>query len=135
MIQKLQRKIDVHHIQIENIPDSLIITARYNSIQRCLTNILDNAMRYAENAYLTLEKRNKHIIIYIEDDGPGIPQQSYNDVFRAFYRLENSRNPETGGSGLGLAIARTITHQHGGEIEMEQSAKYFGLKVKIILPV
>ncbi len=73
------------------------------------------------------------IQISIEDDGPGIPEAQYEEVFKPFYRVDSSRNTQTGGVGLGLPIARDIVHAHGGLIELERS-EHGGLAVKISLP-
>ena len=91
-------------------------------------------MRYASTAIIHLDDQPKRVWITIEDDGPGIPESAYEDVFRPFVRLESSRNPETGGSGLGLSIARSIIHNHGGDIHLHPSVRLQGLKVVISLP-
>ena len=73
------------------------------------------------------------IDIAVTDRGPGIPADRREDIFRPFFRLETSRNRETGGSGLGLAVARSIARRHGGDIVLEDSADG-GLTVRLSLP-
>jgi two-component system osmolarity sensor histidine kinase EnvZ len=135
LLKKLQDKLDKHRIHLIDVPDSLCIIARPDSLQRGIMNILNNALRYAQNGYVSLRSGISTVHIIIEDDGPGIPQAHYENVFRPFFRLENSRNQETGGIGLGLAITRTIIHNHGGHIHLEPSQRYGGLRVLLALPL
>jgi two-component system osmolarity sensor histidine kinase EnvZ len=79
-------------------------------------------------------RRRSGFEITIDDDGPGIPRTERQNVFRPFYRLDESRNPKTGGNGLGLAIARDIARAHGGDIELEE-APQGGLRAQIRLPL
>lgn len=81
-----------------------------------------------------MESNDKKLMIAIEDDGPGIPKDKREDVFKAFYRLENSRNKETGGVGLGLSIAKDVITSHGGTIELDDSS-LGGLKVLVSIPL
>ena len=104
------------------------------AIERALVNIISNACKYAKNVWVTLQVEPEAVEILVEDDGPGIPQDQRDDVFKPFYRLEKSRNPKTGGVGLGLSIAQDIVHGHGGEILLEQSG-HGGLRVVVRLPV
>ena len=105
------------------------------AFKRCLTNIVSNAMKHADNIWIILEKRtDKEVEIVIEDDGPGIDEDKMREVFRPFYRVDSSRNRETGGVGLGLPIAMDIVHSHGGEIWLQKSPRG-GLAVHISLPV
>lgn len=100
---------------------------------RALSNILSNAFKYADNVEInsTLDIRN--MVISIEDDGPGIPAEKYDDVFKPFFRLDDARNQNIEGTGLGLSIARDIIRNHGGTIELG-SSETGGLKVDIRLP-
>jgi two-component system osmolarity sensor histidine kinase EnvZ len=104
------------------------------AFERCLMNLINNAGKYADHIWITAEIADKTLFITVEDDGPGIPEEHYDDVFRAFYRLDSSRNTETGGVGLGLPIAMDIVHAHGGKIWLERSA-YGGLKACVTLPL
>ncbi|MBQ7285025.1 MAG: ATP-binding protein, partial [Alphaproteobacteria bacterium] len=106
------------------------IQGREQALKRAVTNIIANAFRYGKTIAVKLESNNKKLNLVIEDDGPGIPKDKRDDVFKAFYRLENSRNKETGGVGLGLSIAKDIITSHGGVIELDDS-ELGGLKVLI----
>jgi two-component system, OmpR family, osmolarity sensor histidine kinase EnvZ len=112
----------------------LDVTIRPNSFRRGITNLVENAMRYAEHISIRAGVRGDAIEIVIDDDGPGIPEEQRTEVFRPFYRLETSRNQGTGGVGLGLSIARDAIQGHGGEIRLDASPMG-GLRVWIRLPL
>ena len=105
-----------------------------NAFLRCMTNLVDNARRYATHVAISAKRVGPVIEIAVDDDGPGIPPDMRDEVFRPFRRLEESRNPETGGSGLGLAIARDVMRSHGGEITLSD-APMGGLRALLKLPV
>ncbi|KAB2703268.1 ATP-binding protein [Brucella lupini] len=105
---------------------------RPDSLRRAIRNIIENAVRYGSEARVQLRHHAQSVDIIVEDDGPGIPEAMHEKVFAPFYRLEASRNRETGGVGLGLAIARTIVRHHGGDIVLENGNPHF--KVVISLP-
>ncbi len=107
---------------------------RPNAIKRCLDNLIANANRYGTQIWLRAGKRGDVTEIAIDDDGTGIAEESREAVFRPFYRLDQSRNPETGGTGLGLAIARDIARSHGGDILLETSP-HGGLRARVRLPL
>ena len=111
-----------------------VIALRPNAIRRCMTNLVDNAARYGRRVEISMDLREDQVEISVDDDGPGIPQDRREEVFRPFQRLEESRNPETGGMGLGLAIARDVAHNHGGDIELSTSPMG-GLRASVRLPV
>lgn len=121
-------EIDFH------IEEKLEVPLRPNSFGRCFSNIVSNALRYGEHVAVRIGQRNNSIELIVEDDGPGIPLEKRKEVFDAFVRLEDSRNPMTGGVGLGLTIARDIISGHGGEIHLEDS-HLGGLKVRLVLPL
>ncbi len=110
------------------------VTLRPNSFGRCITNLVENANRYAEHISIRAGVRDDGVEIVIDDDGPGIPEAQREEVFRPFYRLETSRNPGTGGVGLGLSIAQDSVRTHGGEITLEDSPMG-GLRARIRLPI
>ena len=110
------------------------IQGREQALKRALTNIISNAFRYGKTIAVKLESNDKKLWVSVEDDGPGIPIDKREDVFKAFYRLENSRNKETGGVGLGLSIAKDVVTSHGGTIELGNS-ELGGLKVLISIPL
>ncbi|MFE0753248.1 sensor histidine kinase [Inquilinus sp. NPDC058860] len=105
---------------------------RPDALRRAIRNLVENAVRYGERARVHLARTDDTVEIVIEDDGPGIPDGAAEQVFAPFFRIENSRNPETGGVGLGLSIARTIVRHHGGDIVLANQAK--GLRAIISLP-
>ena len=118
-----------------NTPGEVNMMLRPMAFERCLLNLVNNAGKYADNVWVTMGVTDdKHIVISVEDDGPGIAEDQYEEVFRPFYRVDTSRNVETGGVGLGLPIAMDIVHAHGGEIWLEKSA-HGGLRVVIRVPL
>jgi len=88
------------------------------ALKRCIRNLVENAIKYAGNAKITAEENKQSLFITIRDSGPGIPEDKLETVFEPFYRLETSRNRETGGTGLGLSIARNIALSHGGDLQL-----------------
>ena len=106
---------------------------RPDALRRAIRNLIENAVRYGEGARVSVLRTTKSIDIAIEDDGPGIPDEVMEQVFAPFYRLEDSRNRETGGVGLGLSIARAIARHHGGDVVLSNRAK--GLQATISLPL
>ena len=112
----------------------LIVKAREQSLRRAVTNLVSNAARYGDNVKVEAVVADRKVYITIEDDGPGIPKDKRDDVFKAFYRMEESRNKETGGVGLGLPIAKDVVTSHGGTIELFDS-DMGGLKVIVKLPL
>ncbi|MBT5374633.1 MAG: HAMP domain-containing protein [Rhodospirillaceae bacterium] len=110
------------------------MSLRIDNFRRCISNLIANAMRYADKIKITAKRRNDTVEILIEDDGPGIPENIREDVFKPFFRGDPSRNLDQGGIGLGLSISRDIIHGHGGNIHLDQS-EMGGLKVLITLPV
>ena len=103
-------------------------------IKRALQNIFDNAKRYADKIEIDLGTKNNELYIAISDNGPGIPEKNYEDVFKPFFTLDPSRNKLKGESGLGLTITRDIIRSHGGEIKLLKS-KMNGLKILLYLPL
>ena len=111
--------------------DETIISCRPVSMKRALRNLIDNAVKYGDQARVSLNTQDDKVRIVIEDNGPGIPEDRMDKVFEPFFRLEESRNRDTGGIGLGMAIARNIIRNHGGDIQLENTGA--GLKVVINL--
>ena len=99
-----------------------------------ITNLIDNGLKYGEHVAIQAGRRADYIEITIDDDGPGVPEDKREDVFKPFVRLETSRNPGTGGVGLGLSIARDVVRGHGGEIVLSESPMG-GLRASVRLPV
>ena len=111
-----------------------IVTVRPNAFKRCLANLVSNAARFASAISVTGHRDHRWLIITIDDDGPGIPANMREDVFKPFLRLDDSRNQDEGGSGLGLAIARDIARYHGGDITLGDSP-LGGLRANVRVPV
>lgn len=103
-------------------------------IKRCLTNLLVNSKRYASHAQIHVEELLHSLVITIDDDGPGIQPDMREDVFKPFFRLDESRNVDTGSVGLGLSIVRDAVRSHGGQIHLEDTPSHQGLRVVIRLP-
>jgi two-component system osmolarity sensor histidine kinase EnvZ len=104
------------------------------AIKRCITNLVSNALRHGNRAEIRAVRGKTSVEITVDDDGPGIPPERHEDVFRPFVRLDESRNVDTGGSGLGLTIARDIARSHGGDVSLGTSP-LGGLRVVVRLPV
>jgi signal transduction histidine kinase len=102
------------------------------ALKRALTNLIDNAVKYGTRARATVRSAPQAIEITIDDEGPGIPEDELTRVFQPFYRVESSRNRETGGIGLGLAIAASIVEAHGGELSLS-NRKEGGLRARIAI--
>jgi len=117
-----------------NSLNEIVFAARKNALKRCFNNIIENGLNYATNVYINVTKLTNRVIISVDDDGPGIPVNQYKNVFRPFYRLDDSRNLNQSGVGLGMSIVEDIVRSHGGNIELNES-KYKGLQVKISLPL
>jgi signal transduction histidine kinase len=115
-------------------PDSLMLEAGPMALKRAFANLLENALAYGGKAYVTLTDSRPNATIVIDDDGPGIPEAELERVFAPFYRVERSRNRETGGVGLGLAVARSAIRAHGGDIVLTNRTEG-GLRATVTLPV
>ncbi len=114
----------------------LAVPVRPNAFRRCVTNLVGNAVQHADKVAIEVRRNGNAIEIIIDDDGPGIPKSKRAEAFKAFSRLDPSRNPDSGGLGLGLGltIARDIMRGHGGEVALEDSPKG-GLRVRLRLPL
>ncbi len=116
------------------INERVYFNGRKNLIKRCINNLIDNALKYGKKINIELSKKKTNIFIKIEDDGPGIPEKEYENVFKPFYKIDKSRAESKSSVGLGLSIASDIIRSHGGNIKLERS-KLKGLEVRIFLPV
>jgi two-component system osmolarity sensor histidine kinase EnvZ len=114
-------------------PAEYLLPVRPNALKRCLVNLVNNARRYGTHVWLTAAAAEDGVDILVDDDGPGIAPAERDRVFRAFVRLDQSRNPSTGGVGLGLTIARDVARGHGGDVALEKSP-YGGLRARLHLP-
>jgi two-component system osmolarity sensor histidine kinase EnvZ len=103
-------------------------------IQRCINNLIDNGIKYGDKLNVDLIKKNNNLFIKIEDNGPGIPEKEYVNVFKPFYKIDKGRADSKSSVGLGLSIASDIIRSHGGNIKLEKSSMD-GLGVRIFLPI
>ncbi len=111
----------------------LVYQCRPDILRRVVQNLIGNAMKYAGDAEVFLDTSEQSLFIRIRDHGPGIPEEELDSVFKPFVRLDSARNTEDGSVGLGLSIARTLIHQHGGELRLS-NAEGGGLQAEIQLP-
>ena len=133
LIEDIVKKYEGRQVYV-NFEKNLIISIRLNAIKRCLVNLIDNGLSYGKKVEITTEKTNTDVIIFVDDDGPGIPEKEYQNVMKPFYRIDESRGQNKSGVGLGLSIANDIIRSHGGSISLEKSPKH-GLRVRISLPL
>lgn len=120
-----------HLVTMTNNTQRVAFSGRPIALKRAFTNVINNAIRYAGNADVSIKKRGKVILIKVQDNGPGIKESDLDKVFEPFYRAEHSRSKDTGGTGLGLAVTRDIIRAHGGSIRLKNNKKR-GLIVNII---
>ncbi len=110
-----------------------IVVVRPNAIKRLIGNLVGNALRHADVVEVWARHADDWLTVYVDDDGPGVPETERENVFRPFYRLDEARNQDEGGTGLGLAIARDIARGHGGDIELD-SSPLGGLRAIVRIP-
>ena len=132
LIKFVSSKYENSKIKLELL-ENVEINGRTNLLQRCLENLINNSIKYANNTYIKLNKSSNHSIVIVEDDGPGIPVNEYENVFKPFYKIDKSRGDSKSSVGLGLSIANDIIKSHGGNIKLDKS-NFGGLQVKIFLP-
>ncbi len=116
-----------------DISEKIFFNGRKNLIQRCLNNLIDNSIKYSNNIAVSVIKSSNNIKITIDDDGPGIPENERENVFKPFYKINKSRGDSKSSVGLGLSIASDIIRSHGGNIQLENSPNN-GLRASIFLP-
>ena len=133
LIEQTVIKYNNKNIQ-KDLSPRLYFNGRKSLINRCLNNIIDNALKYGNKVQIKLSKENTNILIIIDDDGSGIPKEEYENVFKPFYKIDKGRADSKSSVGLGLSIASDIVRSHGGNIVLDKS-KMNGLSVKIFLPV
>lgn len=132
------RRYRVEHAKagriVLDLPDEPVRVAMgEKALERVCANLIENALRYGGTAFLRMVPAPERVNLYVEDDGPGIPPGQRAQVFEPFYRLEGSRNRESGGAGLGLTIVKRIVELHGGTVELGDSPKG-GLAVRVSIP-
>jgi two-component system osmolarity sensor histidine kinase EnvZ len=111
-----------------------VVTVKPASFKRCLANLVSNAARHAKTISITGQRDHRYLTVMVDDDGPGIPANMREEVFKPFLRLDGARNQDEGGTGLGLAIARDIARSHGGDITLSDSPMG-GLRATVRVPV
>ena len=133
LLNSIINEFNNKNILFKNNQVSVELEGRPIALKRSFENIIQNGLIYGKNVYIDIQKGNKRASVTIEDDGPGIPEDQYKNVFKPFFRLDKSRSLNQSGVGLGLAIVEDIVNSHGGSVQLGKS-KYNGLQVKIFLP-
>ncbi len=133
LIENIIKKYENDNISSEITP-RVYMDGRKNLIQRSINNLIDNAIKYAEKINLKVVKKNNSVLITIDDDGPGISKNEYENVFKPFYKIDKGRGDSKSSVGLGLSITSDIIKSHGGNILLEKSP-LDGLRVKVFLPL
>jgi two-component system osmolarity sensor histidine kinase EnvZ len=111
-----------------------IVAVRPDAFKRCIANLVSNAQRHASKVVVEGSSDTRFLTINVDDDGPGIPPEQREDVFKPFFRLDEARNQDEAGTGLGLAIARDIARSHGGDIQLSTSP-LGGLRATLRIPI
>ncbi len=117
-----------------NAPGAIKISARRSALQRALGNLINNALRHGDAAWIDASANDQKILVRVEDDGPGIDPTNYEDVFKPFTRLDEARSLSESGVGMGLTIVRDVARSHGGDVRLSKSPRG-GLRATIELPV
>ena len=134
LINNLKKEISDNNFSLNLGDDIIFINGRKNSIKRCLLNLIQNGLTYGEKVTISHNKTGNRVFIIVEDNGLGIPQEQFKNVFKPFFRIDKSRSLNKSGIGLGLAIVEDIVNSHGGNISLSKSKSMGGLQVKISLP-
>ena len=115
-------------------PSGTLLSVKANALRRCVTNLIDNALKHGQQVRVSLAHTARFAEIHVDDDGPGIVPEQREEALHPFHRLDEGRNLQSGGVGLGLAIARDIARAHGGELLLADSP-LGGLRAIVRLPV
>ena len=133
LVKNIINKFNSNKIIYDGNSMDVNMKGRTNALKRSFENIIQNGLTYGNKVSIKIQKGNNRALVIIEDDGPGIPEDQYKNVFKPFFRLDKSRSLNQSGVGLGLAIVEDIINSHGGSIQLGKS-KNEGLQVKIFLP-
>jgi two-component system, OmpR family, osmolarity sensor histidine kinase EnvZ len=134
LLREIAERAGTPRTRIEvGLEEPITLPLRPVAMHRCLTNLVHNAVRYGTIVRIRAAAKDHQVWLAVDDNGPGIPEDQREAVFRPFYRLDASRRPATGGVGLGLTIARDIILGHGGDIELTDAPEG-GLRVLVRLP-
>lgn len=133
-LEDLQRDLSREFTKFDLFVEAVgVVTLKRDSLRRLLVNLLSNAARYGRHVALNASYEGRWLLLHVDDDGPGIPDEQREDAFRPFVRLDEARNLDDEGTGLGLAIARDIARSHGGDIVLSTSPMG-GLRASVRLP-
>ncbi len=132
LLNDLKKEINNENLTVV-CKENIYLNCRPVAIKRSFSNIILNGLSYGKSVHVEVHKGNNRALIVIEDDGPGIPEDQYKNVFKPFFRLDKSRSLNQSGVGLGLTIVEDIINSHGGHVQLGKS-KLKGLLVKISLP-
>ena len=133
LLSSLKKDFNNEKLIFENKFEDVELQGRPTALKRSFENIIQNGLTYGNKVHIDVQKGNKRVLVTVDDDGPGIPEDQYKNVFKPFFRLDKSRSLNQSGVGLGLAIEEDIINSHGGNIQLGKS-KYKGLQVKVSLP-
>lgn len=135
LLESLQADADElgHTVKISGTATTPYL-CRPQALKRCLSNLLENAVKYGDVAHVCVTQSVETLRFVISDEGPGVPPELLERLFDPFYRLESSRNRDHGGTGLGLTIARSIAEQHGGTLTLKNGL-HKGLECHLDLPI
>ena len=133
LLNSIKKNFNNDKLIYEYQGEDIELQGRPTALRRSFENIIQNGLTYGDKVYVDIQKGNKRALVTIEDDGPGIPEDQYKNVFKPFFRLDKSRSLNQAGVGLGLAIVEDIVNSHGGSVQLGIS-KFKGLQVKISLP-
>ncbi len=132
LFNEIKKDLKNENLILVNLEDT-VLKGRLFALKRCFENVIQNGLIYGEKVYVSLQKGSNRVTINIDDNGVGIAEDQYKNVFKPFFRLDKSRSLNQSGVGLGLAIVEDIINSHGGNIQLGKS-QYNGLQVKISLP-
>tara|TARA_B100001093_G_scaffold518344_1_gene602836 strand:+ start:1086 stop:2405 length:1320 start_codon:yes stop_codon:yes gene_type:complete len=133
LLSSIKKTFDNDEISLNDNGISVELEGRPIALKRSFENIIQNGLIYGGKVFINIQKGSSRALVIIEDNGPGIPEDQYKNVFKPFFRLDKSRSLNKSGVGLGLAIVEDVINSHGGSIQLGKS-KHNGLQVKISLP-
>tara|TARA_B100000963_G_scaffold351192_1_gene362433 strand:- start:672 stop:1991 length:1320 start_codon:yes stop_codon:yes gene_type:complete len=133
LLHRVKEGFNSEKIFYHDCKEEIELKGRPTALKRLFENIVNNGLTYGNKVDIFLQKGNNRALVIVEDNGPGIPEDQYKNVFKPFFRLDKSRSLNQSGVGLGLAIVEDIINSHGGNIQLGKS-KYNGLQVRISLP-
>ena len=133
LFNEIERDFNNKNFVITNNKEDIYLDGRPIALKRCFKNIIQNSLIYGKKIEVEIEKSSNRISIIFQDDGPGIPEDQFKNVFKPFFRMDKSRSLNQSGVGLGLAIVEDIINSHGGKMQLGKS-KFNGLLFKVSLP-